>query len=122
MKIPFVTVCLVLSACVGLGVKHAETASECATASVCRISGLLEMGSDGHGFLGNMLLPDGMCINVSLPDEQSKRLLGKPPVRMEIQGPVLPFPYDEDAISFKVNGRKVGFGNCGDFYIFVKER
>lgn len=120
-KVSLVVSCLFLSVCVSSSTKYAQTASECETASVCRVSGLLEMNSDGHGFIGDFTLPDGSCINVSLPEEQSKKLLGNSPVKMEIQGSVLPFPFGENILFFKVNGRRVGFGNCSDFYIFVKD-
>lgn len=109
-----------LVACAYSNVKQATTASECEDVSNCKVSGVLEMKSDGHGFIGYLQLSDGTCVNVSLPEGLSKSLVDKPPVMMEVQGPVLPFPNDIDVIGFEVNGRRVGFGNCGNFYIFVR--
>jgi hypothetical protein len=78
------------------------------------------MSADGHAYIGELRLADGTCINVSLPERESAKLLGKPPVHRKIAGLVFPFPFsDETMLGWKVNGRKVGFGTCGKYYVFV---
>lgn len=111
----------VLAGCASSGVKHSTTAIGCEDAAICEVSGFLTMKSDGHGFIGEVVMADGSCIDVSLPEEQSRKLIGQPPRRVEVQGPVLPFPFGENIMGFKVNGRDVGFGSCQDFYIFVRD-
>jgi hypothetical protein len=96
------------------------SAAECALAKWCVAEGQLRMSTDGHGYIGILLLADGSCINVSLPERESKKQLGKPPVHQAIAGAVFPFPFaDDEMLGWKVNGRKVGFGTCGPNYVFV---
>jgi len=64
---------------------------------------------------------DGTCMNVSLPPALSKELSDQPPRPMTVRGPVLQFPFVAGASGFKVNGREVGYGNCGPRFIFVEE-
>jgi hypothetical protein len=98
----------------------AKGTADCEAASACEVRGLLEMGNDGHGYIGTVRLDDGSCINVSLPERQSRSIQGQPPRRMSLIGKVVPFPYGEDVLSFKVNGRKVGYGRCGSYFVFVR--
>lgn len=96
------------------------TFDECSVAEdVCVIAGLLSMSSDGHGFIGELRFPDGRCVNVSLPISQSRKLMGQVPVAMSVRGVVLGFPFGENLSHFEVNGRRVGFGTCGNFFVFV---
>ena len=96
-----------------------ETAGKCADVSWCQVAGDLQMSSDGHGYIGVLKLSDGSCINVSLPEKESRLLMGKPSQRRLLTGKVLPYPFGED-LFFKVNGRRVGFGNCQRYYLFIK--
>lgn len=93
---------------------------ECEISKKCTASGMLEMSSDGHAFIGKLILGDGSCINVSLSDSVSKSLLGKSESYYVVHGFVFPYPASEDILRFEVNGRDIGFGLCGPFYIFVK--
>ena len=52
----------------------------------------MEITSDGHGFIGKLVLENGECINVSLPSDRSRRLLGKPPQPIKVMGQVLRYP------------------------------
>jgi hypothetical protein len=99
---------------------RAQTAAACRDAFICQVTGSLEMSSDGHGYIGVLKLDDGSCINVSLPEKVSQRLRGRAPERMTLTGRVLPFPQGENILTLKVNGRRVGYGRCGAFYVFVK--
>jgi len=98
----------------------AKGVADCEAASTCEVRGLLEMGSDGHGYIGTVRLDDGSCINVSLPTSQSRALEGRPPRRVSLIGKVVSFPHGQDVLSFQVNGRKVGYGRCGSYFIFVR--
>ena len=77
------------------------------------------MSSDGHGFIGKLTTRDG-CLNVSVPDREAKRLLGKEPAQRTFKGDVLPYPTGDDVFDVRVNGRKIGRGLCGDDFLFVR--
>ncbi len=78
------------------------------------------MSNDGHGYIGRLELADGSCVNVSLPDRQSKILSLGPDKKMVLRGYVLPYVHDDAFIEYRVNGRSVGFGLCGEKFVFVK--
>lgn len=97
------------------------TFDECSVAKdVCVISGSVRMSSDGHGFIGELGLADGRCVNVSLPTSLSRKLMGQAPKPMSVRGAVLGFPFGEDLSHFEVNGRRIGFGRCSNFFVFVE--
>lgn len=98
----------------------AKTVADCARVERCRVEGLLEMSSDGHGFIGIVTLEEGSCINVSLPVRRSQPLLGRPPQRVDLTGRVVFFPFEPGSLSFRVNGRPVGYGRCAPYFVFVK--
>lgn len=93
---------------------------ECGNAKECYVSGALTMSSDGHGFIGVLQTTDGKCVNVSLPERISKKLLGKPAKKIAIHGEVFPYPRGEDILFFEVNRRSIGYGTCGNYYVFVE--
>jgi hypothetical protein len=78
------------------------------------------MSNDGHAYIGILRLDDGSCINVSLPETRSQDLMGKKPEPTELAGRVLFFPYADGALGFNVSGRKVGYGKCARYFIFVQ--
>jgi hypothetical protein len=98
----------------------AKTVADCSNVERCRVEGLLEMWSDGHGYIGIVTLDDGSCINVSLPERRSRSLLGQPSQRVVLTGRVVFFPYEPGVLSFRVNGRRVGYGRCAPYFVFVK--
>lgn len=93
----------------------------------CTASGMLDMSSDGHGFIGRLTLDNGDCLNVSLSTSRSRSLLGRPAQHVTVSGQVLPYPeislssQDSEylALSYSVQGRKVGRGRCGEYFLFV---
>jgi|GEM_PF-1825873 len=99
---------------------RAKTAADYQGAKTRAVSGLLEMSNDGHAYIGILRLADGSCINVSLPEVRSQGLAGKPSEAAELAGRVLFFPYAEGAMGFNVNGRKVGYGKCARYFLFVQ--
>jgi hypothetical protein len=77
------------------------------------------MSTDGHGYIGSLELPNGRCLNVSLPDKLSKTLIYKPSKRVVVTGRLLPY-VRENGLIVRVNGRNIGQGTCGNKYLFVK--
>ena len=82
------------------------------------MSGVFEMSTDGYAYIGKLTLPDGKCMNVSMPDDQSKDLLEKGPRPATFRGKVLKYVNEYNLILL-INGRRVGLGRCGDYYLFV---
>lgn len=68
-------------------------------------------------------LPDGRCINVSLPPAKLERLRRTGPVEMTVTGEVYwePSAPGEEFV-LQIDGRTIGFGLCGDFFVFVPDR
>jgi hypothetical protein len=112
---------LVASACVTSSrPTYAVSAADCENTHTCSVRGLLEMSNDGHAYIGNLKFDDGSCINVSLPESRSRSLADKKPELAELAGRVLPFPYAEGVLGFSVSGRKVGYGKCARYFLFVR--
>ena len=100
---------------------RARTAGDCENAKTCAASGLLEMSNDGHAYIGILHLNDGSCINVSLPNVRSEILAQQAPKAADLIGNVVFFPYAEGVLTFAVNGRKVGYGTCAPYFLFVPD-
>jgi hypothetical protein len=114
-----VTVILVLPSCVSFGSFADAARNTCELGKQCHAIGQLEMSSDGHGFIGVMRFGDGRCVNVSLPDEQSRLIIGKPTHRRKVKGNFMAFVFDSEEM-FMISGRRIGLGRCGVNYIFVE--
>ena len=112
---------MVILSCKAFGADKFMTAAQCNSAHNCLLRGTFEMDSDGHAFIGRLTLKDGQCVNVSLPEAESQSLLGHPPKYRKFSGEVWPYPHGDDVLSFLANGRKVGYGKCGDFFVFVRK-
>jgi len=91
----------------------------CRQTRTCVIAGLFEVSSDGHGFTGQLTVGDS-CLNVSIPDREARRLLGKEPSPRKFSGQMLPYIVGDDIFEQRVNGRVVGRGRCGPDFLFVK--
>lgn len=98
----------------------AEQKKECLSGDPCKVSGLLTMSTDGHGYIGKLDVGNGKCLNVSLPDATSRKTIYKPARSVTLRGRWLPYVKQEN-IQARVNGRTVGEGLCGDHYLFVKD-
>lgn len=95
----------------------------CAAAKVCTVRGVASAKSAEHAWMARLELPDGQCISVSLPDTELNRLRQDGPKEMSITGRVYGDPSASTEIAFmKVEGRKIGLGLCGDFFVFVRDR
>lgn len=119
LNIIIVSVILIVG-CTSHETKLNMTAQQCEEAKKCKVSGSLAIKSDGHGFIGELSLEDGSCIDVSVPNNFSERYRDQPAQMLQLEGPVFPYPNGEDIIELKINGRKIGVGLCGNFYVFVK--
>jgi hypothetical protein len=66
-------------------------------------------------------LANGGCVNVSLPASEVRRFETHGPRHTTIEGRVFPARAGADVSSLTVNGRRVGWSQCGDFYVFVAD-
>ena len=90
----------------------------CATARNCTIRGLMSAQSVGQALMGKLDLPDGRCVSVSLPGDFLARLEASGPVEVTVRGRVYDMPAS-DVVSMTVEGRTIGLGSCGNFFLFV---
>lgn len=96
---------------------------QCKASDICSVSGRFEILNDGHAYIGKLDLPGGACVNVSVPVGRYRDYLYKGPKagnEIALSGRVLPYVYHDGFTEIRVNGRGIGYGRCGDFYIFVK--
>ena len=119
-----------LAACLGAessngGPSTSMSKEECREADVCELVGHLARSSDGHAWIGRFTLDSGECVNVSIPDQGMEALSESGEERVRLSGRVVLYPIFEleaDLVvtSFALSGRKIGIGNCGDFFVFVE--
>ncbi len=99
------------------------TYETCATSRTCVVHGVAAARLAEHESTAQFNLPDGRCINVSLPLERFERLRRAGPIEMTVTGEVYrdPSAAGEDTV-VQIEGRTVGLGLCGDFFVFVPDR
>lgn len=82
------------------------------------MKGVMTIKEKFHVRMGHLTLPDGSCVDVSLPRSTVEEI-GDGSKRMVVAGRVMPDPFfDGDVWQVWVNGRRVGTSICGGFYIF----
>jgi hypothetical protein len=94
----------------------------CAASAICTIRGIATAKLGEHAPTVELLLGDGRCVNVSFPRERWAQLKLLGPREMVITGRVYQEPPNEDGREsiMKINGRTIGLGLCGNFFLFVK--
>jgi hypothetical protein len=80
----------------------------------------MSITNDGHAYIGKLVLSDGKCVDVSLPQSRVRKLLDQPPHKQTVNGRVFPYVHSGDFDEIRVNGRLIGYGSCGDFYVYVR--
>ena len=99
------------------------TYEECAEASVCTVSGIVTARAADHTWMGQLALPDGRCVSISLPPREIANLRENGARRMTVTGQVFGDPSGSMEIAkLEVEGREIGLGLCGDFFVFVLDR
>lgn len=98
------------------------TFEECSSAKICTVKGIASAKLAEHAWMARVEMPDGRCIGVSLPEAQLIQLRKHGPSEMSVTGRVYGDPsVDTEIASMKVEGRVVGLGLCGDFFVFVPD-
>jgi len=67
-------------------------------------------------------LGNGRCINVSLPPRRWEELRQRGPTEMTVRGTVYREPAggNGEETVLEINGRRIGYGLCGRFFVFVR--
>jgi hypothetical protein len=72
--------------------------------------------------MGQLDLPDGRCISVSLPERALTELRKTGPKATTVSGRVFGDPsVNREITSMEIEGRKIGLGLCGNFFVFVPD-
>ena len=92
----------------------------CATSQRCVVSGLVTATPAEHAWMGRLVLPDGRCVAISLPETDIASLRQQGPQLMTVSGRVYGDPSAETEVAYlEIEGRRVGLGLCGNFFVFV---
>lgn len=94
---------------------------ECSTSDYCRVKGIMTIKNVDHIKMGRLELPTGKCINVSLPPVQLNYFSEYGAKVVTVEGQVFPsYIQDETIKKITISGRRIGWSQCGIFYLFVK--
>lgn len=98
------------------------TPSDCRKARHCTITGTASIEEIRHVKMLKLVVSDGSCIHVSINNEKISKYEKEPGKQVTVTGEVFPVPpTDDESLAFiKVNNRRIGWGSCSDFYIFIK--
>jgi hypothetical protein len=118
--VPLCFAFLSLSSCTVDLAKREAKPPLCKGKTYCTLSGRLSIEMVGHVEMGRLDLQDGTCLNISFSPKKIETLLGETPRNATISG--IPFNMipDENVAAVEVMGRRIGFPQCNNFYIFVK--
>jgi hypothetical protein len=93
---------------------------QCERARFCTVQGVASAKRVERVWMAEVALNDGKCVRVSLPEVEIARLRGDGPKPMTLSGRVYGDPpRTDEVVTFEVNGRKIGLGTCGDFFVFI---
>lgn len=95
----------------------------CAASSVCVLHGVATARLAEHAPTVQLDLSDGRCVNVSMPRDRLEQLRLSGPRELTVAGNVYqePSTVDGEEAVLEINGRKIGFGLCGNFFVFVPD-
>ena len=93
------------------------TYERCSTARLCTLRGMLTPRQVGLAWMGQLELPDGRCVSVSMPAQMMLELQQSGPVEVTVRGRRHEIPPGTQSMT--VEGRPIGVGPCGAFLLFV---
>ena len=93
------------------------TYERCATARLCTLRGMMSPVQAGQSWMGKLDLPDGRCVSISLPAQMLYELQQSGPAEVTVRGRV--FEKEPNVQVMTVEGRTIGLGECGNFFLFV---
>lgn len=91
----------------------------CRKAKHCVLEGMLGVVEIGGTKMGKLDLGHDECVSVSLPSKMIESAEKQGRYQATVEGTIFPVPTDVEVATISVNGRAIGLGQCGDFYLFV---
>lgn len=92
----------------------------CAPGRICTVNGSVEAIWESHAWMGEIQMPDGRCVSLSLPADRIAQLRRTGPTEMTVSGRVVGYPTRRSQIAYmRISGREIGIGSCGFAFIFV---
>ena len=92
---------------------------ECKAAEICTIRGEVSIIESDGVAMGEVKQSDRKCVTLSLSRNDIDYLKNKAPVEVTISGKIYRGHHDPNYLLLKIEGRKVGYPRCGEFYLFV---
>ena len=103
-----------------IGGQKIMTFSECSDSDVCLLEGIVTIEEVNHVFMGCLKLDSGSCVQISLDNKYIKKIRKARELKIRVYGDRMGKPVGMDGVDFlKVDGRRVGWDLCSDFYLFV---
>jgi len=96
----------------------------CAASKVCVVHGIATARLAEHAPTVQLDLPTGRCINVSMPRQRWEALRNRGPTAITVSGTVYREPSADNGgeTVLEINGRRIGYGLCGRFFVFVRDQ
>jgi hypothetical protein len=92
---------------------------ECKAAEICTIRGEVSVFESDGVAMGEVKQSDGKCVTLSLSRNDINYLKKKGLVEATVSGKMYRGHHDPNYLLLKIEGRKVGYPRCGEFYLFV---
>lgn len=92
----------------------------CKKAKHCVLQGMLSVVEIGDIKMGKLELDHGECVSVSLPSKMIELAAKQGRHKATVEGTIFPVPTDVEVATISVNGRTIGLGQCGNFYLFIE--
>ena len=95
------------------------TYDQCKEAQICTVSGQLRVVESDGVAMGELALSGGKCVTLSLSQNDMRYVRQIGSATATVSGRVYRGHHDPNYILLEIEGRKVGYPRCGDFYVFV---
>ncbi|WP_106640293.1 hypothetical protein [Allosphingosinicella vermicomposti] len=96
------------------------TYDECKAAETCTVTGQVKVIKSDNVEMGELALGAGKCVTLSLSKNDIRYLKNIGSIKATIAGRVYSGHHDPNYLLLKIEGRKVGYSRCGDFYVFIR--
>ncbi|HWL95566.1 MAG TPA: hypothetical protein VNT79_18755 [Phycisphaerae bacterium] len=102
---------------------RAMTYEGCAASRVCVVHGIATVRLAEHAPTAQLSLGNGRCVNVSLAPQRLEELRRRGPTEMTVTGTVYwePSTTGGEETVLEINGRRIGYGLCGRFFVYVRD-
>lgn len=97
---------------------------QCEHRAYCAVEGIMSIEEINHVHMGQLITEAGKCINVSLPSRLVKKYSKSDGKSVFVRGLLYRTPVMEKGeltLQYKIDGRRVGWDQCGEYYLFVTE-